>query len=109
MHLKNFSLVAGQDGIARFTPAYDLLCTRLVIPNDTLALPILGKDNLPQRGTWLKFADYCQLPPKAAERVLDKQASILNDERRLIDRSFLPDEQKEAYKQLLDDRNARLG
>ena len=109
MHLKNFSLVAGQDGIARFTPAYDLLCTRLVIPNDTLALPSLGKKDNLQRGTWLKFADYCQLPPKAAERVLDKQASILNDARRLIDRSFLPDEQKEAYKQLLDDRNARLG
>jgi serine/threonine-protein kinase HipA len=108
MHLKNFSLLADEKGIMRFTPAYDLLCTRLVIPNDTLALPILGrKDNL-QRGTWLKFAEYCQLPEKTALRVLDKQASILEDATQLIDRSFLADEQKDEYKRLIAERTSKL-
>lgn len=108
MHLKNFSLLADDKGIMRFTPAYDLLCTRLVIPNDKLALPIQGRaDNL-GRGTWLKFADYCQLPDKAAIRVLDRQTSVLDDATRLIDRSFLPADQKSAYKDLVTSRSAKL-
>jgi serine/threonine-protein kinase HipA len=108
MHLKNFSLLADDKGIMRFTPAYDLLCTRLVIRNDTLALPIDGrKDNL-RRGTWLKFAEYCKLPEKTAIRVLDEQASILKDATQLIDRSFLPDDQKAEYKSLIEDRSGKL-
>ncbi len=108
MHLKNFSLMAGQDGIMRFTPAYDLVCTRLVIPKDTLALPILGKKDNLQRGAWRKFAEYCQLPPRAAERVLDKQTSILDEALQLIDRSFLPTDQKTSYRSLIEERTAKL-
>lgn len=108
MHLKNFSLLAGEDGIVRFTPAYDLLCTKLVIPKDQLALSIRGrKDNL-GRSSWLKFAEDCQLPAKSALRVLDKLVSILDEALRLIDRSFLPDEQKATYRQLIQDRTAQL-
>ena len=40
MHLKNFSLLTNEDGITRLTPAYDLVCTRLVIPDHQLALPL---------------------------------------------------------------------
>ncbi|MBK8270663.1 MAG: HipA domain-containing protein [Planctomycetes bacterium] len=43
MHLKNFSLFTDQQGIMRLTPAYDLVSTRLVIPNDPLALSVVGK------------------------------------------------------------------
>jgi len=108
MHLKNFSLTTGHDGITRFTPAYDLLCTRLVIPKDILALPVLGKKDDLQRGSWRKFAEYCQLPVRAADRVLDKQTSILAEALRLIDRSFLPQDQKESYKALIEERTAKL-
>jgi serine/threonine-protein kinase HipA len=104
MHLKNFSLLIGEDGIARLTPAYDLVCTRLVITDDLLALPLQGKrDNL-HRGVWRRFAEYCALPEKVALRLLDKQAAALDDSTALIDRSFLPDEQKQDYKRLLAER-----
>ena len=33
MHLKNFSLITTPEGIRRLSPAYDLLCTKLVIPD----------------------------------------------------------------------------
>jgi len=108
MHLKNFSLMAGQDGIMRFTPAYDLVCTRLVLPNDKLALPIGGRNDKLKRGAWRKFAEYCQLPEKVADRVLDKQVSILEDALQLIDRSFLPAEQKSNYKTLIEERTETL-
>ncbi len=108
MHLKNFSLLADEQGIFRFTPAYDLLCTRLVIPQDKLALPILGRDDNFRRGTWLKFADYCRLPEKIALRVLDQQTQILEDATQLIDRSFLPADQKVDYQRLIAEQTEKL-
>jgi serine/threonine-protein kinase HipA len=108
MHLKNFSLFTGDDGITRLTPAYDLISTRLVMPDDQLALPLQGKrDNL-RRGVWRRFAEYCGLPEKVALRVLDKQASVLDDATKRIDRSFLPDDQKEDYKRLIAERSASI-
>lgn len=108
MHLKNFSLLADPHGIVRLTPAYDLVCTRLVIPDDPLALPVTGKrDNL-DRDCWLRFAAYCGLPEKTALRVLKNQASVLAEASALVDRSFLPADQKAEYKRLIWDRTAQL-
>jgi serine/threonine-protein kinase HipA len=104
MHLKNFSLLTGQDDITRLTPAYDLVCTRLVIPDDDLAIPVQGKRNNLHRSVWRRFAEYCGLPEKVALRVLDKQASVLDEAIQLIDRSFLPHDQKEDYKRLIAER-----
>jgi serine/threonine-protein kinase HipA len=104
MHLKNFSLLTGEDGITRLTPAYDLVCTRLVIPDDQLALPLQGKKDNLRRGVWRRFAEYCALPDKVAVRLLDKQVSALEDATALIDRGFLPDDQQETYKQLIAER-----
>ncbi len=109
MHLKNFSLLADEEGILRFTPAYDLLCTRLVLPDDRLAFSTLGRDDNFQHSTWLRFAEYCQLPKKTALRVLNKQASILEDATQLIERCFLPDDQKEQYNRLITERTAKIG
>lgn len=109
MHLKNFSLLTGEDGITRLTPACDLVCTRLVIPDDTLALPLQGKKDTLRRGVWKRFAEYCRLPEKAALRVLDQQTSVLDDAIQLIERSFLPDDQKDAYKHLVTERTSAIG
>jgi serine/threonine-protein kinase HipA len=108
MHLKNFSLMVDTQGIVRFTPAYDLLCTRLVIPNDTLALPVDGRRDKLTRASWLELGEYCQLPAKAVARILDKQIDVLDDACRLIVRSFLPDEQKDQYQKLVTERTAVL-
>ncbi|HUF60640.1 MAG TPA: HipA domain-containing protein [Verrucomicrobiales bacterium] len=104
MHLKNFSLLTGEDGITRLTPAYDLDSTRLLMPDDQLALPLQGKrDNL-RRGVWRRFAKYCGLPEKVALRVLEKHVSARDKAAALIDRSFLPADQKDAFKRIIDER-----
>ncbi|MEX0713385.1 MAG: HipA domain-containing protein [Pirellulales bacterium] len=108
MHLKNFSLLVDQQGIVRLTPAYDLVCTRLVIPDDPLALPVTGKRDKLDRDSWLGFAAYCGLPEKTALRVLKNQASVLAEASALVDRGFLPADQKAEYKRLIRDRTARL-
>jgi serine/threonine-protein kinase HipA len=108
MHLKNFSLLTDEQGVTRLTPAYDLVCTRLVIPNDPLALPISGKKDNLDRDDWLNFARYCQLPEKTALRVLETQVSATESATTMIDRSFLLGDQKKAYKELTAERRAKL-
>ena len=69
---------------------------------------IVGKrDNL-DGNDWLKFATYCELPEKAALRILRKQVSVLDRAGQLIDRCFLPTDQKEHYRQLILDRSSVL-
>ena len=108
LHLKNVSVLTDEQGVTRLTPAYDLLCTRLVIRDDPLALSVNGKKENLRRGDWLKFARYCRLPETAASRVLAAQATALEPALTLIGRSFLPAEPKEQYRQLIAERSARL-
>lgn len=108
MHLKNFSLLTGPDGICRLAPAYDLVCTQLVIPDDPLALPVGGKDRNLTRRSWLDLADYCKLPAKAATRVMDAQIKALEPSLELISNSFLPDEMKDEFKAVIQNTTAIL-
>ncbi len=109
MHLKNFSLLTAEDGTVKLTPAYDLVSTHLVIPNDPLALSVGGKDRALARGDWLRLGDYCGLPRKVSQRVLGEQAAIVEEAISLIGHSYLPDDQKTAYEGLLRERATLLG
>lgn len=108
MHLKNLSLFTETQGIMRLTPAYDLVSTRLVIPDDPLALPVLGKKSKLTRKAWIEFAEYCAIPIKTAQRVMEKQASAEADANEAIDACFLPAEQKVELRGLLAERGAVL-
>ena len=104
MHLKNFSVLSTREGIDRLSPAYDQLSTRLVIPDDDLALAVRGKRTKLSRADWLAFGDYSGLPARACERVLAGTAALVTDARSLIDHSFLDRDQRDAYRTLLEDR-----
>ncbi|MEQ9406373.1 MAG: HipA domain-containing protein [Fuerstiella sp.] len=108
MHLKNFSLITTPDGLQQLSPAYDLVCTKLVIPDDTLALPIGGRDRNLTRRTWLDFAEYCRIPPKAANRLISEQIDALPPALEFVQSSFLPDEMKEQYAGFLRHNTAIL-
>lgn len=104
MHLKNFSLLRGEDGRYRLSPAYDLLCTRLVIPDDTLALSVSGnKKNITAR-QWMTLASVCELPERAARRVFQELAEAPDDAQKLVQASPLPDDMKSEYVKLLFQR-----
>ncbi|MEZ6069468.1 MAG: HipA domain-containing protein [Pirellulales bacterium] len=109
MHLKNFSLLIDEEGIVRLTPAYDLVSTHLVIENDPLALTVGGKDQKLARGDWLRLADYAGLPRKPAERVLAEQAVATDAAIDLLGRSYLSEEHRSAYVELIQERSDRLG
>ncbi|MCA9206851.1 MAG: HipA domain-containing protein [Planctomycetales bacterium] len=108
-HLKNFSLFTHADGLRRLTPAYDLICTRLPIPSDrSLALTIRGKKTNLNRKLWLEFAEYCQIPERAALRLVTDQINALDPSVALIQASLLPDDQKAEYESILRENIAML-
>jgi len=109
MHLKNFSLLTASDGRPRLAPAYDLLCTRLVIRDDPLALPVGGRKEKLNRKTWEKFAEHCGLPLKMIARELARPRATLGKAVALIERSPLPNEMKRSYVELLNERARILG
>jgi serine/threonine-protein kinase HipA len=104
MHLKNFSLLTGEDGLHRLSPAYDLVSTTLVIPDDQLALSVGGKRDRLTRKDWLDFAGYGGIPERAALRALATISSSLDECVEMIDRSFLGPSFKNAYRDLLQER-----
>jgi len=103
-HLKNFSLLRGDDGRYRLSPVYDRLSTRLVIPDDRLALPVGGRDEGLTAAGWREYATYCGLPERAARRVVGEIVSAAPGARDLVARSFLSPELREAYGALLTER-----
>jgi len=108
MHLKNFSLLRGVEGVYRLSPAYDLLCTSLVIQDDLLALSVGGnkRDVTPRQ--WLDYAAQSKLTGKAAVRVLSELRDALGPALRLVARSRLPPEMQERYSALLRERSITL-
>lgn len=108
MHLKNFSLLTGEDGFHRLSPAYDLLSTALVIPGDQLALPIAGKRDGLTRKSWLQFGEYSDIPERSVARVLATVISSLEAALAIVAASPLSDDMKNTYRELLRQRTSTL-
>jgi len=68
-HRKNFSLLTREDGNVALSPAYDLVSSRLAIPEETdeMALTVNGRRNRLKRDDFLAFADGLGIAPSYAE------------------------------------------
>lgn len=111
MHCKNFSLLDEGDGY-QLSPAYDLLAVLLADPNDTdeLAMPIFtgGKTTGFDRDTFTQAFIQSGVPANTAEKRIVKMAGYKDKWFELIDSSFLPEDLKSSYKNLITRRLSRL-
>lgn len=105
MHLKNFSLYK-KVGECVLAPAYDLLSTKLVIPQDSeeLALTLNGKKSKLKKVDFDSLLKTMKVDDKAIENVYDKFRKVISEWLLFIDSSFLPDEMKEEYKTLIQEK-----
>lgn len=112
MHMKNFSMVTDKPSYVHLSPSYDLLATRLFIPEkddtDELALPIQGKKSSLKRVNFLALGEYLKIPMRSVERSL--QNFLENEETfiQAIEGCILTDDLKGQYKELLQSRMKRL-
>jgi len=109
MHLKNFSLFK-HVGEYVLTPAYDLVSTKLVIPQDTeeLALTLNGKKRKLKRQDFDSLLKMAKVDDKAIENVYDKFRKLIPEWLAFIDTAFLPQQTKEEYKRLIQSRATLL-
>jgi serine/threonine-protein kinase HipA len=73
-HLKNFSILYDRpDDVVSLAPAYDLVCTRVYQPHDSLALTLDKTKQFPERKTLVKYArTSLNLTPRITEELLDR-------------------------------------
>ncbi|MBC8617138.1 HipA domain-containing protein [Parabacteroides faecis] len=106
MHLKNFSLYK-KIKESTLTPAYDLLSTKLVIPEDTeeLALTLNGKKRKLKKSDFDNLLKTMKVEDKVIENIYDKFRKVLPLWYNFIDISFLPEQMKTDYKSLIEGRS----
>ena len=106
MHLKNFSLYSRQKGIYTLTPAYDLLSTALVMPEDTeeLALTLNGKKRKIKATDFIEVMRASGLEEKVITNLFNKFLKVQDKWMEFIDISFLPDDMKSKYKSLIAEK-----
>ncbi|MCI0751079.1 MAG: HipA domain-containing protein [Flammeovirgaceae bacterium] len=110
MHLKNFSLI-DQPGIGySLSPAYDHVATALVMPTDDedLALTLNGKKKKIKRIDFEEALSRFELSPRSRENIFKRFESILPLWREVISISFLSEEMKKKYSDLVDNRWKRI-
>ena len=109
MHLKNFSLYEVADMI-RLTPAYDLLNAAIINPKDDeeLALTLNGRKKKLQREDFIRAAATLGIENVIVERLINKYIKLLPKFEAVIQNSFISDELKVKYDELLKERLERI-
>lgn len=112
MHLKNYSIII-RNGKVELSPAYDLLNSSIVLKGDIeeIALSLKGKKSNLNRDILFNYfgKERCNLTDKIIKRILETIQTELPSWFNLIDISFLSDEMKEKYWDLLQKRINILG
>lgn len=118
-HLKNFSLMETKQGDYLLSPAYDLINTALHIDDSPLAL----HDGLYEgdyneetylnfgtytRASFVRFAELAGINPDLAGTVVDDIMRGTPKAMELVERSFLSDDAKKKYIDILEDRHRIL-
>ncbi|MGK7389992.1 MAG: HipA domain-containing protein [Candidatus Cyclobacteriaceae bacterium M2_1C_046] len=105
MHLKNFSMIESTSGWV-LSPAYDLLNASIVNPDDTeeLALTLVGKKRKLKKDHFLRLGKELELTDKQINGVFKRMLKNKSVALDWIDKSFLSDDMKIRYKELLEKR-----
>jgi serine/threonine-protein kinase HipA len=109
MHLKNHSMIESASGWI-LSPAYDLLNVTIINPEDSeeLALTIEGKKKKLKLEHFTRFGEGLGLTSKQMDGVFKRFFSNKLEAMTTIDNSFLSNEMNEAYKEVLEERYARI-
>ncbi len=112
LHAKNLSVLheiePGQFGNppskvgVRYSPLYDLINTRVVLPGDLFALPLNGKENNLRLGDFQKLAARWGLRREVSrERVTDLADRMLAHVDDVLESASLSDEMTESYRRIV--------
>jgi len=109
-HRKNFSLLTSEKGTIALSPAYDLVSSRLVIPEESeeLALTVNGRRNRLGRNDFLAFAGHIGVDLAYAENKISDLLSLRGEFMERIRLSTLTPELQARLVDILIERLERL-
>ena len=91
-------------------PAYDLLSTKLVLPDDKdeLALTLNARKRKLKKSDFNHLLNTYKIDEKVIENIYEKYRKIVPQWLNFIDTSFLPQQMKEEYKSIINKRKSIL-
>lgn len=112
MHLKNVSLIYGKNDGITLAPAYDLLSTRLILPErvdpEETALAVNGKKAKLVRGDYEIFGKTSGLSEKQIGNAFERMERCVPAMLKFIEKGFLPGDKSEELAELIKSRFARF-
>jgi serine/threonine-protein kinase HipA len=111
MHLKNFSLIHEPKIGPILSPAYDMVATSIVNPEDDedMALTLNAKKKKIKKNDFIAAFTSLNLEIKQQENIFNKMKKSKEKWFNIIDKSFLSEDFKKNYKELILMRFSRLG
>lgn len=111
MHLKNFSLITKNEKTT-LTPVYDFLNSSIAIknPEEEIALTLKGKKSNLKASDFMDYyaKDRLQLNEKTIVTILEQLQKATPKWKELLEISFLSDDMKEKYFNLLEGRTKKF-
>jgi serine/threonine-protein kinase HipA len=105
-HLKNYSIAYKDRETIRLTPAYDIVCSKLVIfDEEDSALSINGKKNGLKRDDFDKLAEYLNIPIKIRYEKFEKNLALMET---VIKKSEIKKEAQERFIDIIKERLSRM-
>ncbi|MBU4251961.1 MAG: HipA domain-containing protein [Candidatus Omnitrophota bacterium] len=106
-HLKNYAIAYRDKETIRLTPAYDIVCSKLVIPDEEdSALSINSKKNGLKRDDFDKLAEYLNIPIKIRYEKFEKSLTLMET---IIKNSEIKKEIQEQFINIINERLSRMG
>lgn len=109
-HRKNFSLLTNEKGIVALSPVYDLVSSRLVLPEegDEIALTINGKQNRLSKNDFKDFAENIGVDANYAKSRIIELLVLQDDFSDMINKSTLTLRLRQKLTEILTERLSRL-
>lgn len=110
MHLKNYSLIENEFNEYELSPAYDLLNTLILIPDDKeeSALTINGKKNRLKIEDFDQLAKSLKISEKSLQSIYKKFVKVKPKWDEFIQQSFLNDDVKLEYQEIVNNRFKKI-
>jgi len=106
-HLKNYSIAYRDKDNIRLTPAYDIVCSKLVIPQEEdSAITIHGKKNKLLREDFDQLGDCFSVPIKIRYEKFGNKVNIM---RKIIETSSIAKEKQGQFLEIIKERINRIG
>ncbi|MBW2071426.1 MAG: HipA domain-containing protein [Deltaproteobacteria bacterium] len=109
-HLKNFSLLRSEEIGYQLSPAYDIINSRLLLPEEReeVCLSLQGKKNRLSGRDFFGLAEHFGLTRKQAENSLDHLHDLKSTIETMIKGSFLKTNLRRGFLEIFRERMARL-